>query len=387
MKDSLVVVLVSFVVVALASVASAQDLWPDDRYKGYPKSLIQWPVGPQDMTMCQALELYEPDDTHLTKYASRVKIAGFRVQETKECTWMDTRYGWRWAMRPIGTKVAQDAQGRDLFDYGSPAGKVCMNPRPFSVAIVPIVAVAKRPVVSKPALIPPMPSPPMLPPPPPPPPSPLPPVREFFFEPTQPTEPYQEESRYQWGPTASAMVGNFSSVPVNGIVSRLADRDVCDIQGRAFDVGVAFGKPKSSFWRLTFAGKLVEDRSSTRYLCENCGTEVTTVAKGMRVWGVRGERVFRITDWPVQPMVTVHGGVGRVTGRAYRYQGPMGRPPTSVEEVGARELFGSDWFPLVGAGVGVMGDLGRHLTWGVTAVGVEYPGIYYGQVSLTYWPK
>jgi hypothetical protein len=37
--------------------------------------------------------------------------------------------------------------------------------------------------------------------------------------------------------------------------------------------------------------------------------------------------------------------------------------------------------------VGVMGDLGSHFTYAVTIVGVEYPGRYFGRVSLTYWPK
>jgi hypothetical protein len=65
----------------------------------------------------------------------------------------------------------------------------------------------------------------------------------------------------------------------------------------------------------------------------------------------------------------------------------VGKPATKAETVGASELFGSRWVPNAGLGIGVMGDLGKHFTYAVTLVGVEYPGSYYGRVSLTYWPK
>lgn len=110
---------------------------PDDRYKGYPRELIEWPTAPPNKDSCKAQEFYEPDDTHLEKYMSRVKVAPKpRVQQHDECVWMLTRNKWRYVMRPAGTKVAVDLNGRDLFDLGSGKGKVCVNPRPFSVAYV-----------------------------------------------------------------------------------------------------------------------------------------------------------------------------------------------------------------------------------------------------------
>src|SRR6185295_16692710 len=67
---------------AVASAVSAQDLRPDNRYKGYPASLIQWPKGGPDLDACQAQEYYEPADVHLTKYVDRVKVDRYYTQET-----------------------------------------------------------------------------------------------------------------------------------------------------------------------------------------------------------------------------------------------------------------------------------------------------------------
>lgn len=134
----LVVVLALFVVVVLASVSSAQDLLqPDDRYRGYPKSLIQWTSELPDLVACEKDEYYEPSDFHLAKYVSRVKVAGVRVQEFDECRWMLTSNKWRYVLRPKGTRHLVDSLGRDLFDDGSPTGKPCKNPSPFGFEIKP----------------------------------------------------------------------------------------------------------------------------------------------------------------------------------------------------------------------------------------------------------
>lgn len=128
---------------------------PDDRYTGYLRTLVAWPTALPDLKTCVAQEYYEPLDTHLMRYVNRVKVAGTRTQEHDECTWMLTRNKWRWVLRPKGTKVAIDAAGRDLFDYGSPKGKECGNPRPVSVAVKPEPVVVKE----EPIVVPPEPTP------------------------------------------------------------------------------------------------------------------------------------------------------------------------------------------------------------------------------------
>lgn len=145
------------------SSAAAQEFVPDDRYAGYPKSLVVWPtlppnMDPTDLMSCPAQEYYEPSDTHLTVYATRVKVAGVRTQEFDECRWMLTRNKWRWVMRPAGTKHLVDARGRDLFDGGSPTGKECDNPSPFGFAIRPRAQVA----IEQPAPLPPQVTPPVF---------------------------------------------------------------------------------------------------------------------------------------------------------------------------------------------------------------------------------
>ncbi len=136
MKRRVVLLLLGVSVFVAASLSAvAQEMRPDDRYYGYPQSLIEWPKSPPDMDICQAAEYYEPADTHLTKYVNRVTVADTRVQRFDECVWMLTRYKWRWVLRPRGTEVLVDEQGRDLFDHGSPFGMRCDNPRPFSFVV------------------------------------------------------------------------------------------------------------------------------------------------------------------------------------------------------------------------------------------------------------
>ena len=61
--------------------------------------------------------------------------------------------------RPAGTKVAQDAQGRDLNDLGDGKGKVCKNLRPIAIPLIK-EAVNPPPPVETPAPPPPPPAPP-----------------------------------------------------------------------------------------------------------------------------------------------------------------------------------------------------------------------------------
>lgn len=185
----------------------------------------------------------------------------------------------------------------------------------------------------------------------------------------------------RWGFTGGGGI-KYDSIPANGIVNRIADRIVC-IDGVMFDFGVAHGKQGSSIWRITFAGKTISDGSFTQ---ENPNLR-TTVNNG-RIWGGEIERDFRIPvrkSWKVQPMISANLGIGVVTGDTARHFGVNGRFVSSRDGE-AKDLFGKSVIPLFGAGVGVIGDAGRHFTWSITAAGIEYPGRYYGKVAVTYWP-
>jgi hypothetical protein len=110
----------------------------DNRYDGYPKSLIDWPANEptkEQLDRCASYKSYEPRDTHLSKYYDRLKVANTRTQETDECTYMRTDQGSAWVRRVKGTRVAVDELGRDLADLGSPTGLVCHNPRQFSYRV------------------------------------------------------------------------------------------------------------------------------------------------------------------------------------------------------------------------------------------------------------
>ncbi|MBI4049745.1 MAG: hypothetical protein HY395_02960 [Candidatus Doudnabacteria bacterium] len=157
---------------ALVSTASAQTPFgpPDERYshrvegqRPYPASLVpKFESAPtQDqLVACAGQKPYEPADTHLYRYVSRVKVARIRVQETDECTGMRTAAGDKLVLRPKGTKVAVDELDRDLFDFGSPNGAVCGNARVFSI---PVNIPPPPAVIEEPALmieLPPRPEPP-----------------------------------------------------------------------------------------------------------------------------------------------------------------------------------------------------------------------------------
>ena len=149
---------VLFALLPVLALAQSSDIAPDDRYRGYPSSLVSFPPSLPDLKACVAQEYYEPLDVHLMRYTSRVKVASVRTQEYDECTWMRTRNGDRWVLRPKGTQVAQDAQGRDLFDYGSSNGKQCGNSRPVSIPVKPEpVVIREEPIVVPPPLVPPPP--------------------------------------------------------------------------------------------------------------------------------------------------------------------------------------------------------------------------------------
>jgi hypothetical protein len=205
-------------------------------------------------------------------------------------------------------------------------------------------------------------------------------------------QPSATLSTSQWGFTASGMVGEFDSIPIGGdggLIESIAGRRVC-VKGRTIDLGFARGGIAQSLWRFTFVSKSFTKGSFTEYKCTNCTQEVRMVEDGnVRTLGFQIERVqgFNNKTWgSIRPMISVNAGIGSISGSVRRLSGPVGKPPTKSEMVHARELFGSGWVANAGVGVGIMGDLGKKFTYAVTVIGVEYPGSYYGRVSLTYWP-
>lgn len=139
--------------IATVSAQSAVSLSPDNRYDDYKGIKIEWPSSEPDLTACKAGEYYEPSATNLARFATPEDAV--RLQEHDECTWMITTTGWRWVLRRAGTKVAVDKEGRDLYDLGRNDGKVCKNPRPFSVPYLPPVAEVVPPPAPEPCNCPP----------------------------------------------------------------------------------------------------------------------------------------------------------------------------------------------------------------------------------------
>lgn len=196
--------------------------------------------------------------------------------------------------------------------------------------------------------------------------------------------PPASDDASNWGLTGSVMLGTFSSMPINSFVSGLAGRNVCDVKGHTFGGGLAW-RPDEDSWlivRFTAEGKTIKDGSYTQ--CKECN--LTRVAYNMKAWGGQIEAVGKFTDWPIKPMASLNLGAGHVTGLAFEFVGAAGTIPPSARTVGARELFGNDWLAFAGAGLGVAIDQGSNITWGITAVGLEFPGRYFGKVSFTkFW--
>ncbi len=150
-KVSTTVLTVVFALFFLASVsafAQTTSIESDDRYSAWEKASrvkVVWPTELPDLTKCAAQEPYEPHFVNLFRFVpAGIK---FRVQPTNECTWTLAGKQWLWKIRPKGTKVAVDSQGRDMFDLGPEDGngKVCGNPRVVSIPIIPPPPAAPAP--------------------------------------------------------------------------------------------------------------------------------------------------------------------------------------------------------------------------------------------------
>ncbi len=201
--------------------------------------------------------------------------------------------------------------------------------------------------------------------------------------------PTPESSIPVWGITGSAMIGEFDSRPLGGALESMTGRTIC-MQGRDFDIGVARGTPTSTVWRFTVARKSIYEGSFSRYQCPSCGLDIeTTALSNVNVWGARIEGDFRIPvgrGHGIQPMISISAGVGRIVGDAHQ-RTTRSTIVSVTKKVSARELMSASAFPMGGAGVGFTGPLGSRASYAVTVIGFEYPGRYYGRVTLNFWAK
>jgi hypothetical protein len=163
------------------------------------------------------------------------------------------------------------------------------------------------------------------------------------------------------------------------------DRDVCQIDSWNLNAGVSFGDPTRFFARATFMAVLVDDGSSTKFDCPNCGHELL-ISRGMKVLGGNVELVALIgpRNWKLQPTLYAGGGGGFTLGKNDRYV--TRNSAATYQEVDAEEFFGQKAFAHGGGGVG--------LTWHLDPnTSLEASGKYtypYGWslgVSATKWLK
>lgn len=182
-------------------------------------------------------------------------------------------------------------------------------------------------------------------------------------------------SPLKWGLTGGVSRGSYSGP--------IADRELCQIDSWTANLGVTYGDPYRFFGRLTAMAVLIDDGSSSNYVCANCGT-VVAVSNGMKVFGGNLEIVGLIgpRNWKIQPTLYLEGGGGVVQGQVDRYVTRSGS--TTVQRVDAEEFFGYKGLAHGGGGAG--------LTWHASSnVSVEAFGKYrypYGTsvgISLTKW--
>ena len=188
------------------------------------------------------------------------------------------------------------------------------------------------------------------------------------------------------GLTAS-FTPRFSTKPVADFMDGVLGNDATCVSGFAFDAGLAWGNPRGSFLRVAFNYKAIADGSFVRRSCEECDAfEIVTAGSlgAVRQYGIQGEIVYRLPvgkSRKVQPMVSLHGGVGTWSGQA---TSAIFRPTSATSDiVPAGKMFNTPAYG--GVGIGVVGGNERW-TIGATAVGIEVPtGLYGGRIQLTRW--
>jgi hypothetical protein len=184
-------------------------------------------------------------------------------------------------------------------------------------------------------------------------------------------------SPLKWGFTAGVSRGSYSGA--------IADRELCKIDNWTANLGLTYGDTHRFFGRLTFMAVIVDDGSSSNYVCTNCGT-VTAVSSGMKVLGGNLEAVALVgpRSWKIQPTFYAEVGGGVVLGEVDKYVSNHGS--TNVSRVNAEEFFGWKTMAHGGGGAG--------LTWHASpTVSVEIAGKYrypYGSsvgIMFTVWQR
>jgi hypothetical protein len=200
----------------------------------------------------------------------------------------------------------------------------------------------------------------------------------------------------QWGPSVGFMLGKFDSndlSPVDKLVEEITGYD-STFRGRSWDLCAARGRADSGQLRICYTQIKLDDGSG---LSDEFSDGVTDdgAVKGFKV-----DKTFRIgpSRWPVAPAVSLHGGLGKVSGDAVFtvFNGSFNASGTFVRtSVRAQErhklqeyysMLGEDWTLIGGGSIGVTAALGNRATVNFGIWGVELPGAYVGQVQVTFWP-
>jgi hypothetical protein len=202
----------------------------------------------------------------------------------------------------------------------------------------------------------------------------------------------------QWAPSFGFLVGAFNSsdlTTLRDVVENISGYDAV-LTGRSWDLCGARGRASGSYTRVCYTQLRIDDGSG---LFDEFSDGV---AQNVRVKGFKAEHVWRIgrRSWPVAPTVSLHGGLGKVSGKvvfthydfAFNQQTQQfskGAPISTETQPAAEYLaFIKDEWTLIGGGsIGATATLANHLTMTVGVYGMEFPGVYKGQVQFVYWPR
>jgi hypothetical protein len=202
----------------------------------------------------------------------------------------------------------------------------------------------------------------------------------------------------QWGPSFGIMLGTFDSnelTKLDDVVEELTGFDT-QLTGKSWDLCAARGRSGHSALRLCYTQVRVDDGGGFS------DELLDALTRDVRIKGFKVDRMFRLgpSRWPVAPMATLHGGLGKLSGTvaATEYQfnfnpttGQFVRGPVAEQRqdpiADYWPVFGNNWTFLGGFSLGATADLGSHATVNVGVYGMEFPGMYKGMVQFTYWPR
>lgn len=220
-------------------------------------------------------------------------------------------------------------------------------------------------------------------------------VAGFVFAFAVPSAAQENKPKSQWAPTVNLGIGRFNTDRTGSVLGDIFGFNEVDIRGRSWDIGATRGQPGHSRIRLAYTELRFEDGSSV----SNPPFEAN-ITRGTKIKGFKAEKVWRFgpSRWPVAPILSLHGGIGKISGNIdrtfkdpycddLRKFGYICRPDLVTKE-SAKEVFGGlEWLPVGGLGFGATADIGDYLTVDIKVYGLEFPGTYAGSVQLTYWPR